>query len=204
MLKVRIAVWVEEEKYRAIERVQIKSFQSCGYSFNWVLFSNLVLVTMSDDSDQDGQVTSSGAPPPASIHSNPTPATAEVMEDEFVVEKILDKRISKGHVYYLIKWQGFSDQDNTWEPEENLADCPELIVDFETRSKDQSELATVDPVAAVEQDIPLPMNNFTRAMMNETGNIEGIGFNRGLEADAIYGATDCGGELCFLMKWIGK
>ena len=34
--------------------------------------------------------------------------------DIFTVEKILKKRIIKGAVSYLVKWQGYSSADNTW------------------------------------------------------------------------------------------
>ncbi|XP_035711926.1 chromobox protein homolog 1 [Folsomia candida] len=50
--------------------------------------------------------------------------------EEYVIEAILDKRIVHGKPEYLCKWKDYGEEDNTWEPGENL-DCPEQIEAFE-------------------------------------------------------------------------
>ena len=65
----------------------------------------------------------------------------EVEEDEYEVEEILDKEVvstksrigPKAKVRYLVKWKNWGDEENSWEPRENLDGCRELVEEFEER-----------------------------------------------------------------------
>ncbi|XP_050684020.1 chromobox protein homolog 1-like [Leptidea sinapis] len=124
-------------------------------------------------------------------------------EEEFSVEKVLDRRIRNGKVEYYLKWKGYNDEDNTWEPEENL-DCPDLIQIFEdARKKKESE----GKGAKIEKDAKKRKSTATPdlkgAKKSKSDDKKVSGFDRGLEPEKIIGATDSSGELMFLMKWQG-
>ena len=59
------------------------------------------------------------------------PEPSESDEEIFEVEKILDKQTVNGKTVYYIKWKGYEpEEENTWEPTENL-NCQDKIQEFE-------------------------------------------------------------------------
>jgi len=50
-------------------------------------------------------------------------------EEEWVVEEILDSRMVNRKLRYLVKWEGFGVEHNSWEPWDNVH-ALELMVDF--------------------------------------------------------------------------
>jgi hypothetical protein len=56
-------------------------------------------------------------------------------EDRFQVESIRKERGSKENPQFLVKWQGYPEHDNTWEPLDHLDDCDDLIEEFRMRNE---------------------------------------------------------------------
>lgn len=50
-----------------------------------------------------------------------------VLKKKYEVEKVIDHCTSKNKRYYYVKWKGWSDCYNTWEPEEHLKTCTSVI-----------------------------------------------------------------------------
>jgi len=141
---------------------------------------------------------------PKKKDASPAPAQAggeeEEEEEEYSVEKILDKRIKNGKVEYYLKWKGYGDEDNTWEPESHL-ECPEMIAEFEERRKKEDAKKKEEQRKRKSQAGDDPAKKKTKKAVEEDSRPRG--FDRGLEAERIIGATDSSGELMFLMKWRG-
>ncbi|XP_010895062.1 chromobox homolog 7a [Esox lucius] len=61
-------------------------------------------------------------------------------EQVFAVESITKKRVRKGNVEYLLKWQGWPPKYSTWEPEDHILD-PRLVLAYEEKEKKERALA---------------------------------------------------------------
>ena len=63
-------------------------------------------------------------------NENPPPLLVDNDGELYEVEDILDSKKIDGKIKYLIAWKGYGPADNTWEPEQNLTDCRELLLEF--------------------------------------------------------------------------
>ena len=73
--------------------------------------------------------------PIAGRHSDPPPPPELVDgEEEYVVEKVLDSRMFRRKLQYLVKWEGYGVEGNTWEDSSNLDHAPEKVADFHAKN----------------------------------------------------------------------
>jgi hypothetical protein len=66
-------------------------------------------------------------------NQEPDDLSEEREEGTYYVERVLDSRRRGGRDEYYVKWEGFSDSENTWEPIENLSGATDAIADFRSR-----------------------------------------------------------------------
>ncbi|XP_062200818.1 probable chromo domain-containing protein LHP1 [Phragmites australis] len=59
----------------------------------------------------------------------------KLAEGFFEIEAIRRRRRRKGQLQYLVKWRGWPESANTWEPFENLKACKDFVDAFEKRSR---------------------------------------------------------------------
>jgi len=68
-----------------------------------------------------------------SVHGKNFPEPpSDVIEssEEYEVESILADKTSQGKCMYLVTWKGYSSAHNSWEPERNLSNAPEVLKQY--------------------------------------------------------------------------
>ena len=88
-----------------------------------------------------------------------------------------------GKVEYLLKWKGYGDEDNTWEPKENL-DCQDLIEEFEKNRKAKGDKKKDDK----------RKSEGPASKKKKSDDDRPRGFDRNLDPERIIGATDSSGK----------
>ena len=85
------------------------------------LVFNVVKLTLAPNDPVPGQ----------RLHPPPLPEIIDG-ENEFIVEEILDSRVINRKLRYLIKWEGYGIEHNSWEPADDVH-ALERIMDFHQR-----------------------------------------------------------------------
>jgi len=76
-------------------------------------------------------------------------------EEEFEVEKIINKRTVRGKEKFLVRWKGYIAEENTWESRENLENAKELVEEFERiYGEEVEELRQQKQVLSIDNECP--------------------------------------------------
>jgi len=60
-------------------------------------------------------------------------------EEEFKVEKILNKKMIRGKEKFLVRWKGYTAEEDIWKSRENLENIKELVEEFEREYREEVE-----------------------------------------------------------------
>lgn len=58
---------------------------------------------------------------------------------EYEVEKILDDDVQGNSKRFFVKWKGYPDDQNTWEPKKNLAHAADLLKEYEATKEKETK-----------------------------------------------------------------
>lgn len=64
---------------------------------------------------------------PTRHFEEPPPVVTQQGEEEYEVESIVDSKHLKKGWQYRVRWKGYSPQEDTWEPKENLGNAKKAL-----------------------------------------------------------------------------
>jgi hypothetical protein len=81
--------------------------------------------------------------------------TKVTSDQEYEVEKILDYQEIGGKPRYLVKWENYSDAENTWEPKGNLTkNCSDLLEEFHRQNPTAGKRTSSSATPTKNQENP--------------------------------------------------
>ena len=81
-------------------------------------------------------------------YSTPPPPIEVQGQQEYEVEEILNSKIVRNKLRYLVSWIGYAPNDRTWEPAEHLENSPEIVARYHARYPQRPSPADIPrPVA---------------------------------------------------------
>ena len=95
----------------------------------------------------------------------PPPDPIEVDgEEEYEVDRILDSRRYRNQLQYLVRWKGYGEGKDSWEPAKNLDNAPEAVADFHRRNPSAPRKISAVDFSALPWR---PRENFTNTEPND-------------------------------------
>jgi transposase InsO family protein len=73
----------------------------------------------------------------------PPPPVVIDDETEYEVEEILDSKLIRKKLHYLVRWKGFDPSSDSWESYANVKNCGELLQEFHARYPSKPKLKSV-------------------------------------------------------------
>jgi hypothetical protein len=117
--------------------------------------------------------------------------------EEFEVESILNSRIRRGNVEYLVHWKGYSHEEDTWEPQGNVENSADLIRQFHRDYPSAPRSADCETGECVESD-GVGSDDGDRSVTDESQTTDDLeedsddGGSSILELQQMYGSSwDC-------------
>ncbi len=88
--------------------------------------------------------------------------TTDMEAPEFIVDTIMDKRVVKGQVHYFLRWAGYDESHDSWEPAINL-DGLALLPEFERQWKEKEKLKNKENLSARQRRKSVKVESVTPA-----------------------------------------
>ncbi|XP_028414791.1 uncharacterized protein LOC114537876 [Dendronephthya gigantea] len=109
------------------------------------------------------------------------------MEDNvFEIEKILQSSVRKGLRYYRVRWKGFGEEEDTWEPEENLFDCKDVLDEFWNKiKKDKQTKSKVEK----RKSESMPQCQTTKAKKKKDGRTTNNSTSARIDSSSLQSET---------------